>query len=228
MNEMLSTLELFWSGLPALPRATGIAIAGWCAALVFRFLSFKILVLLRFDLLSARLGISEFLRKGNVHHSPSRLAGVLVFWLILAITIFNVAAVLDITIVNSLSGELMSILPSLLAALLIVVVGIVFVTFLSNFALTIARNAAMPNAGIMVKAGTYLGNLLVITVALEQIGFGKTIINSLFLMIFGAVAFAAALAFGLGCRDLAKDAMQNFIQAMRERGREKGGSDLEG
>lgn len=228
MNELYSILDGFWKNLPVALRAPIALVAGWLAAVSLRFFTEKILKILRFDHISEKTGMTEFLRKGNVHYYPSRLVSVLVFWLIIVITLFQLAKVLDISIVNSLSKQLLYLVPSIMAALFIVITGVVVVTFLSNFVMTIARNAAVPNSAIIVKAIKYLGNTLVVTVAFDQLGLGRTIISSIFQVLVGAFAFGVALAFGLGCKDLAGTAMQTFIQNLRERERERHGTDLEG
>lgn len=50
----------------------------------------------------------------------------------------------------------------------------------------------------------------------------------LVLAVGGSAAFAAALAFGLGCKDIARDAMLRFLRNLREKGRAEKGPDLEG
>ncbi len=228
MNGIIDSLSGFWKDLPIVLRAPVALAAGWIGAALLRFLTLSLLKILRFDRLSEKMGITEFLRKGSVDYSPSRLVSVLVFWLIVVVSLFQIAKMLDIAVVNALSAQMLSVIPSLMAALFIVITGVVVVTFFANFVMTIARNAAIPNTGIIVKAIKYLGNILVVSLAFEQMGFGKTVISSLFQMVLGAIAFGLALAFGLGCKDMAGSAMQSFIQSLRERERGKHGTDLEG
>jgi small-conductance mechanosensitive channel len=128
--------------------------------------------------------------------------------------------------VNAVFEQAMELVPRLLAAILVSIIGAVLVTFSANFARTLARNAGMPNARLVSRLIKYSGNVLVVVIALDQVGFGRSVINSMFVIFFAALTFGLALAFGLGCKDLARDAMVRFLRNLRER--EERGTDLEG
>jgi hypothetical protein len=228
MDDLIARLSEAWAALPSPIIAVIILIAGWIAAKVLRFLVSGFLSLIRFDRIGERTGFSEFLKKGNAKYTPSRLVGVLTYWIVLMAVFLEIVRVLDPGIYQAFSGQLAQALPNLAAAILIIVVGTLLASFLSNFILTIALNASMPNARLLAKAIKYLGVAIVLTVALEQVGLGKSIVEFIFQVLFGAVAFGAALAFGLGCKDLARESAKRFIDALRERGRGGQGSDLEG
>ena len=77
----------------------------------------------------------------------------------------------------------------------------------------------------MVKIAGYI---LVAGLALTQVDLGRTLISTMVQILFAAVAFGLALAFGLGCKDLARDAASRWLQNLREKRRSDGRSDLEG
>jgi hypothetical protein len=90
------------------------------------------------------------------------------------------------------------------------------------------RNAASPHAELIGKAIKYTGFLIVGLIAFDQIGFGKSILTTIFVIMLAATALGLSLAFGLGCQDLARDAMKRFLANLRERGSGGGKGDLEG
>jgi hypothetical protein len=51
---------------------------------------------------------------------------------------------------------------------------------------------------------------LALFIALEQLGIGVQLINSLFVIVFGAIFLALALAFGLGGRDRAAKVIEEL------------------
>jgi hypothetical protein len=228
MNEILSTIGGIWESFPAPLTAFITLIAGWMGAIIIRIVVSGVLTLARFDRLSEKAGISEFLRKGGVKFSPAKLVGLFAYWIVLLAALFAVSRALDVRIANALFDRVVEMLPSLLAAIFIVIAGAVIISFLATFVMTIARNAAIPNAPLVSRSIKLVGNILVVTIALDQVGLGKTIISSMFQLLFGAFVFGVALAFGLGCRDLAKDAAQKFLRNLRERERASKGADLEG
>lgn len=228
MNAIIEPLKDLWEALPLAVTAILTMAAGWLCALLGRLLVTGILKLLRADKLGEKLGFSEFLRKGGVNYSLIQLGGMLTFWLILGATLLAVSASLDITVVTSLWNRVLEVIPGLLAGFLVLSIGILIVSFFSNFAMTIARNAAMPNGSLVAKGIKYGGILVVALIALDQIGFRGNILSYLLLIAFAALALGLALAFGLGCKDLARSSMERFLKNLRERARGTHPTDLEG
>ncbi|MBI2553466.1 MAG: hypothetical protein HYV92_03370, partial [Candidatus Rokubacteria bacterium] len=52
-------------------------------------------------------------------------------------------------------------------------------------------------------------------VTLHELGVGAQLVHSAFTIVFGAVALALALAFGLGCKDLARDWVTRYLESAR-------------
>ncbi|HWR12045.1 MAG TPA: hypothetical protein VN445_09490 [Rectinemataceae bacterium] len=218
----------FFNALPPIFGAFLTFVAGYLLARFARFLAPKLLAVLRFDLVSEKTGITGFLKKGNVHYTPSKLVGILLYWFLMILVLSETVSRLDKGAATSISIWISSALPIFIAAAIIVVIGVVVVTFLSNFFITIARNAAVHNPVLIGKAIKYVGFIVVATMALEQLGLGQTIVSTIFILLFAAAAFGLALAFGLGCKDMAKKFMEDFIRNIQEKGRIKHGTDLEG
>lgn len=228
MSDLLAKIGAIWISLPTALRALVLLGGGWLGAKLVRQALTWILGLVRFDRMGDKTGFSEFLRKGNAHYTPSRLVGVLAYWLTLMAVFMEMLRILDPGIHTAFSGQIAKALPDLAAAIVIVVVGSLLASFLSNFILTIALNSSMPNARILAKVVKYLGVSIMVTLGLEQAGLGRSIVEYIFQILFAAVCFGAALAFGLGCKDLARDSMRRFISNLKERDRDRQGTDLEG
>lgn len=218
----------FLRSLPSWVRALMVLAVGGCSAFLLRFLCWKLLPLIRFDRLCARIGISEFLRKGGVSRPPSRLVGTFAWGVVFVVTFFQVSRQLDIDVVTSFSGEVAASVPRILAAFFVVLVGLVVVSFIGNFVLTVARNAARPHASLLARGVKIAGIVLVLSLALEQLNLSRSLLTSLFQILFAAAALGTALAFGLGCKDIARDAMLRLLRNLREKERAEKGPDLEG
>ncbi|MCX7024788.1 MAG: hypothetical protein NT080_09235 [Spirochaetes bacterium] len=228
MKEIIDTVAAAWASLPSMVVALLTLPAGWLFALLSRFLVAGFLSLLGVDRIAKRTGAAEFLRKGGVEYSLSRLVGVLAYWAVLVAVLVRLAIILDVRLVASLYERVVELFPSLLAAVLVVAIGAVIVGFLANFAMTIARNAASRHPQAIGRAIKWAGNALVILIALDQVGLGRSILSTALLVLLAAASFGAALAFGLGCSTMAKEAATRFLRELRERDRGGKGSDLEG
>lgn len=226
--DIADTIESLFNSLPPIGGALLAFIIGWAIARLARFLAPKLLSLLRFDRFSEKTGISGFLKKGSIDYSPSKLVGILLYWFLMIIVLSDTVARLDKDAASSISVWARSALPRTLAAGIIVVIGVVVVTFLANFFITIARNAAIHNPILIGRAIKYIGYIVVATMALEQLGLGQTIVSTIFILLFAAIAFGLALAFGLGCKDMARKYVEEFIRNIQEKERMRHGTDLEG
>jgi hypothetical protein len=67
----------------------------------------------------------------------------------------------------------------------------------------------------LARAGRGGVILLAVFMALQQLGVATDIVTTAFAILFGAVALAAALAFGLGNRDLAGEITREWYQRFR-------------
>lgn len=228
MSDVLDLAVSTWNSLPGAAQAIIVLALGWLAAFAIRFLIGNALRLVRFDKLSEKTGFSEFLRKGKVKYSPSSLVGVFAYWIALLAVFLQVAKIIDLGIYEAIAHRIAGALPNVASALLVAIVGYLIVSFVANFVLTIALNASLASARLLSRAIKWLGIIIVVTMSLEQIGLGQGIIEYIFQIVLAAAALAAALAFGLGCKDLARDAYQRFIRNLRERDRGSRGGDLEG
>jgi small-conductance mechanosensitive channel len=100
-------------------------------------------------------------------------------------------------------------LPHLLAALVVTVAGVLVSRFLGRSALIAAVNAGMPSARLLSTLVRFFVMTLAIVAALDELGISRTTIIVTFAILFGGVVAAAAIALGLGARDLARDFLQS-------------------
>jgi hypothetical protein len=228
MHDLFQAVIGFLGSLPAVVRALLVLAGGWLVAFLLRFILTWLLELVRFNALCDRVGISEFLRKGQARLPPSRLTGRIAYWAILLIALLQMSRILDIKVVTAFSDRLASVVPGLLAGLFIGIIGVVVVSFIGNFVMTLARNAGFAYAALLERTVKIAGYILVAALALEQVDLNRTIISTMLQLLFAAVAFGLALAFGLGCKDIARDAATRFLQNLREKRRTDGRGDLEG
>jgi hypothetical protein len=79
-------------------------------------------------------------------------------------------------------------------------------------------------AGVPILAKLAKSAVIVIAIfmALQQVGVAEEIVTSAFILILGAIALAAGLAFGLGNRELAGEITRKWYEEGRRRDRRKG------
>ncbi len=228
MNGIIDSVWRWIDDLPSAIGATLILIVGWGIAKLLKIIVPKLLAWLKFDVFAGKIGISEFLRKGHVQYAPSKLIGVFLYWIVMIYSLAQAASALDQRVAESISSWLSGAIPMILAAGITAAIGVLIVNFFSNFVLTIMNNAGMGSGALVQKFIRIVGYIIVVVMVVEQLGVGQSIMNTLLLLLIGSVALGIAIAIGLGCKDMARQYVENIIAAIRERERASHGTDLEG
>jgi len=187
-----------------------ILVVGWLIAKLVRAVVEKALKALPVDEFARKIKLADFLKKGEVKYQLSDLIGVSVYWVVLLAFLL---AVLDILGMNAAAGLLERVLgyvPNVLAGVIVLVLGLFFGTVVNGVVQTAAANAGIAQAKGLGAIAQVTVIIFAVAVALEKF-LNSTIIQTAFNTVIMAVAFAAALAFGLGCKDLAGRAVDDFI-----------------
>jgi hypothetical protein len=180
-------------------------IVGWLAKEVV----YRVLGLLRFDRLCDRLGIGPEVGRLGLARSCSYLAGQIVQGIIILTAILAGLNATRSQWTQGLVERFFIYLPHLLAAMVILVLGALITRFLGRSVLIAAVNAGMPSARLLAGLTRFFVMTLVVVAALDELGISRTTIIVTFAILFGGVVAAAAIAVGLGARDLARDFLRS-------------------
>ncbi|HEU4641434.1 MAG TPA: mechanosensitive ion channel [Gemmatimonadaceae bacterium] len=174
------------------------------------------------DRLLSRLGLNRWLERGGVldavertgwHRAPSRLVATIVFWFVMFSVILLAANALGLSSLANVFEELVSYIPSVIAAVVIVLVGIVLGEFVDG--LIMASAGGIHGGPTLARVGRGGVIVLAIFMALQELGVATEIVTTAFAIVFGALALAFALSFGLGNRELAGEVTRQWYERLR-------------
>ena len=148
------------------------------------------------------------------HLNPIRVLTNLVFWLVMFAVILVAANALGLESLANVFSELVSYIPSVIAAIVIILVGIVLGGFVGG--LIAASAGALHGGRALARVGRGGVILLAIFMALQELGIATDIVTTAFAILFGAIALAMALSFGLGNRDLAGEVTREWYEQYRQ------------
>jgi small-conductance mechanosensitive channel len=155
-------------------------------------------------------GIKQFFERSQTRQTPLSILGKLVFWLVFFIAITMAVDTLGISAISDVLAQFIAYIPQIIAAILILVLA----TLLANFVSGIVRGATGSEvAGSIAQYGIIV---FAAFAALTQLGIAPELIAPTFLILLGAVALAAALAFGLGGQSVAKQIVEDGYQKSDE------------
>src|SRR3954469_25468222 len=205
-----SFAQMFGQVVPALLGAAVIIFAGYLLAKVLQQLTERALRRLGLNRMLQRGGVIQAVERSGTHVNPTRVLANLVFWFVMFAVIMLAANVLGLDTLANVMGTLVSYIPSVIAAVVIIIVGIVLGGFVEGF---IAASAGAVHGGrSLARIGRASVVLLAVFMALQELGIATEIVTTAFAILFGAIALAMALAFGLGNRDLAGEITREWYE----------------
>src|SRR5919107_551245 len=220
VESLRNALDVFLSYIPQLIGAIIILIVGYIVAKILQAVVSRVLKAVGFDGWMERGGIKQFLDRAQTQETPATVLGKLVFWFVFIIVITMAADALGIQQVSQVLAQLIAYIPSIIAAILILILAALLANFLSG----IVRGAT--DSDLLASIARYAIIVYAVFAALTELGIAVQLTAPTFLIVLGAVALAAAIAFGWGGRGVAKEIIQKAYN--RSSDEVEGGSTTQG
>ncbi len=223
MNEsgdiLIGTLHNFWGEMalfaPKALAATVLLIAGWLVARLLRVAVRKMLGWLHFGRAVERSGLEALGRENGIELSIESLVGGLVYWFAILIVVLSVANSLGLHIVVELLNRVVLYLPNFLVAILILVFGTLLARLVNRIVFAWLQGAKVEGALTISTLSEYAIQVFALFLALEQLAIGTQLLLAAFVIAFGGLSLALALAFGLGGREWAAAKLQAWENRQR-------------
>ncbi len=217
-QPLQDAIGVFVSFIPQLIGALVILIVGYIIAKALQALVGRVLQAVGFDSWMERGGIKQFFDRAQTNQTPHSILGLLVFWFVFIIAITMAADALGIPQVSAVLAQLIAYIPSIIVAILILILA----TLLANFLAGIVRGAT--GSDMLSSIARYAVIVYAAFAALTQLGIAVQLTANTFLIVLGALALAAALAFGIGGREVARDIVEKAYGHIDEEGEVQGDS----
>jgi hypothetical protein len=179
-------------------------------ALLVRFAVRRLLHGIDFDRRAELLGLAA--GEWAPSRSATALIASLAYWMVIGLGLLLGFTALDATLPSQFAIAVLQYVPHLVAALVILVVGGIVARFLARAVLIGAVNMGVQHARFLSLAVKWLVLIVTAAMALDHVGIGRTVLLLAFGLLFGGVMLAAALAVGLGARDVVSRAFDRQAQ----------------
>ncbi|HKS04779.1 MAG TPA: hypothetical protein VJR92_00575 [Gemmatimonadaceae bacterium] len=211
-DRLVDSLRQLWEFIPGLVGAAVLLVFGFVFGRLAQRATARLLRRLKLnEVLSS--GTVLGLDHGTAHVNPTRIVASLAFWLVMFAAMLVAADVLGVDSLAQVFSQMVSYLPSVIAAIVVVIISIVLGDFVQG--LIMASAGSLHGGALLARVGKGGVVLLGVFMALQEIGVGTDIVTTAFAIVFGAVALAAALSFGLGTRELAGQITRNWYERWR-------------
>jgi len=207
LSEIVRTIAA-WA--PRLAGALVWLVLGWIVARLAQFILAGLLRRLGLDRLTERAGADRVLADAGLESSASQLIARLVYWLILLVFVLAATESLGLSRVVDTLGGLVSYLPNVLAAALILLLGGLLARFVGDAVGGVATQAGVSAGPMLGQVVRYALFIFVAILALEQLQVQTTLLTTTAIALIAATALTLALSFGIGSRELAHNIMAGF------------------
>ncbi len=198
--------------LSAVPRVFGASLILFVSYLVARLVADLVSSLLAgagFNNIMVRLGLGSVTTQTG--RMPSDVVGYVILTGILLFAAIEAANLLGFGIIAGLIAQFVTFGGKVALAVVVLGIGL----YLANFAHDVIRGAGGSTAPLSAQVARIAIIVFATAMALRQTGIAEDIVNTAFTLILGAVAIAFALAFGLGCRDLAANGTAQVLSKLK-------------
>ena len=209
-ERLEQSFALLGEFVPALFGALVILFAGYLVAKGIEKGSGKILRRMHFNQLLERGGVMHAVERSGSHLNPAKVIANLLFWCVMFAVLLVAANAIGLESLANVFSELVSYIPSVIAAIVIIILGIVLGGFVGG--LIMASAGGLHGGPWLARTGRAGVIVLAVFMALQELGIATDIVTTAFAILFGAVALALALSFGLGNRELAGEVTREWYQ----------------
>jgi hypothetical protein len=202
--------------LPNFFYALFVLIAGWILCNVAKRIMIRLLHIFHFDWLADRAGITRSLELGGIRQTSSEILGLLVFWFLFLIVILASLNILGLTEATQTLEAILLYIPKVVAAVVVLILGLYFANFLQTVTRTSFINAGLKQADTLAVISYYATVVFIVAAVLQILEIAAEIVMWAFVLVFGSICLALAIAFGLGGREVAARHLEKWLEGHKD------------
>jgi hypothetical protein len=191
--------------------AIGLVLAYWAKHLVIKFLN-----IIRLKRFSDQLGIEKFLKKADIKLGFVDILGTLVEWIIILVFFLSAVDILGLTAVSDVLAQVLSYVPNILAASLILGAGYFVAGLVENLVRGALSSVDHKLAKPVGKLARWILILITFFAAVDQLQIAKGLINTFFQGLTYTIVLVIGLSVGLGAKDLVSKVLDDWYEKIRK------------
>lgn len=186
--------------LPSLLAGLVVLLLGLLAAWITARAVVRVLIWLRLDRVVQRMRWGTSLAKGDVRHTLYTLVGTGFGALVFLIFLANALVLWRLTVLSSLLEGLVGMIPNLIVAAIILVVGTTVASMVGRSVRKALYEEEVEHAPLISRLVRASIIVFATAMALYHLRVAPYLVTLAFIITFGALALTFVLAFGLGSR----------------------------
>lgn len=196
--------------------AVVIFVIGWIVAKIIRTIVVRVLKALRVDAIAEQAKIADFLSKGGIKYTLSELVAIIIYWILLLGVLVSSLNMLALTGMSGLLDRILEYLPNVVGGLIILITGIFIAVFVGSVVRTTAANVGVSQSSLLGKIAQVAIFIFTIMITLDQLRIGAVLVSAMNIVL-GTIGLGLALAFGLGCKDIAGKFVSEIVDKLKKK-----------
>jgi len=188
--------------VPEALLAIFVVLIGWLVASILQMFVLRILRFFAIDKLAGKTPLERLLKDIGVRRGLTDILGLLVFWLGILITLTVASDILKLTQVSHALTVVTGYIPQAIAALLIIVFGMLLARFLQVLTIQALRRAEIVGDRVVGKVVYIIVFVFVGFAAIEQLGLRLDFVTTNAIIIIAATLILVGTALIIGARSL--------------------------
>ncbi|PBD27996.1 transporter [Pseudomonas aeruginosa] len=215
--------------IPNLLGALVVVLLGFVIAKLLDALLSKLLAKLGLDRLMGGTGLTKLLARVGIQVPVSTLVGKIVYWFVLLVFLVSAAESLGLQRVSATLDVLALYLPKVFGAALVLIVGVLLAQLVNSVVRGAADGVGLEYANGLGRIAQWLVIIISISVAVGQLEVKTDLLNYIIAIVLITVGLAAALALGLGSREVAGQIIAGiYVRELYQVGQQVKVGDVEG
>jgi small-conductance mechanosensitive channel len=215
------SLQGLWYGvisfIPDLVIALVIFAIGWILAALVEKLVEAIIGALKVDSALKSAGFEDVMKRAGHNLNSGRFLGALVRWFVIVVFLMASFDVLGLSQVNGFLKDVVTYIPQVIIAVLILMVAVVVANALQKIVVASAKAGHVKSAEMMGRVTRWAIWIFAVITALFNLGVAPGLIQSIITAVVAGGALALGLAFGLGGKDAAQRWLEKTTSHLFER-----------
>ncbi len=229
VNAMTSVWTPVAGFIPRLFGALVVVLLGFVVAKLLDTLLSKLLAKIGLDRLMAGTGLTKMLARAGIQVPVSTLIGKIVYWFVLLIFLVSAAESLGLDRVSATLDVLALYLPKVLGAAVVLLAGVLLAQLVSGLVRGAAEGVGLEYAHGLSRIAQGLVIIISISVAIGQLEVKTDLLNNVIAIVLISIGLAAALALGLGSREIAGQILAGiYVRELYQVGQQVKVGDVEG
>lgn len=213
-NQMLVGIVGF---IPSLLGAVvlfllGLILAGW-----LKTLTIKLVNLTKLGGMIKNSAFKEFLKNAQMTQKIEIIIGEIIHWIVIILFFIASINVLGLTAVSEFLNNIILGIPTLIAAVIILAVGVFIAGFLEKMIKGSLGSNDPAFSRLVGKVVSYATLTLFILAAISQLGIARFFIETTFTGFIAALAIGIGISLGLGSKDLVKLLLEGWYKNLKKK-----------